>query len=37
MGEHDGIINGAIAQRKGIKVSNEKPLYVIKIIQKIIQ
>tara|TARA_B100001248_G_scaffold261353_1_gene252259 strand:+ start:1027 stop:2154 length:1128 start_codon:yes stop_codon:yes gene_type:complete len=31
MGEHDGIINYTIGQRKGIKVSNEKPLYVIKI------
>ena len=28
---HDGIINFTIGQRKGIKVSNNEPLYVIKI------
>ena len=29
IGEHDGIINFTIGQRKGIKISSEKPLYVI--------
>lgn len=28
---HDGIINFTIGQRKGIKVSDKQPLYVIKI------
>ena len=28
---HDGIINFTIGQRKGIKISNVEPLYVIKI------
>ena len=28
---HDGIINFTIGQRKGIKVSDKEPLYVIKI------
>ena len=28
---HDGIINFTIGQRKGIKVANKDPLYVIKI------
>ena len=32
IGVHDGIINYTIGQRKGIGISNEKPLYVIKII-----
>ena len=31
VGVHDGIINFTIGQRRGIKVSNKKPLYVIKI------
>ncbi len=31
IGEHDGIINFTIGQRKGIKISSEKPLYVINI------
>jgi len=31
IGVHDGIINFTIGQRKGIKVSNEMPLYVLKI------
>ena len=32
IGVHEGIINYTIGQRKGIKIANEKPLYVIKII-----
>ena len=32
IGVHDGIINYTIGQRKGIGVSDEKPLYVVKII-----
>ncbi len=31
IGVHDGIINFTIGQRKGIKVSDKQPLYVIKI------
>ena len=31
IGEHNGIINYTIGQRKGIKISNENPLYVINI------
>ena len=31
VGEHEGIINYTIGQRKGIKVSNDKPLYVVNI------
>ncbi len=31
IGVHDGIINFTIGQRKGIKISNKEPLYVIKI------
>ena len=31
VGVHDGIINFTIGQRKGIKVSDKEPLYVIKI------
>ena len=31
IGVHEGIINFTIGQRKGIKVSDEKPLYVLKI------
>ena len=31
IGKHEGIINYTIGQRKGIKISNEKPLYVINI------
>ncbi len=31
IGDHEGIINYTIGQRKGIKVSNEKPLYVVNI------
>jgi tRNA-specific 2-thiouridylase len=32
IGVHDGIINYTIGQRKGIKISNKNPLYVVKII-----
>ena len=31
IGVHDGIINFTIGQRKGIKVSNKEPLYVLEI------
>jgi tRNA-specific 2-thiouridylase len=31
IGVHEGIINFTIGQRKGIRVSDEKPLYVLKI------
>jgi tRNA-specific 2-thiouridylase len=31
LGEHEGIINYTIGQRKGIKVSNTDPLYVVNI------
>ena len=31
IGVHDGIINYTIGQRRGIKISDKKPLYVIKI------
>ena len=31
LGVHDGIVNFTIGQRKGIKVSSEDPLYVLKI------
>ncbi len=31
LGEHNGIINFTIGQRKGIKISSEKPLYVVNI------
>ena len=31
IGEHDGIINYTIGQRKGIKISSDKPLYVVNI------
>ena len=31
IGEHDGIINYTIGQRKGIKISSSKPLYVVNI------
>ena len=31
IGVHDGIVNFTIGQRKGIKVSDKIPLYVIKI------
>jgi len=34
VGTHDGIINFTIGQRKGIKVSDKEPLYVIKIDSK---
>ncbi len=34
IGVHDGIINFTIGQRKGIKISNDKPLYVIDINSK---
>ena len=34
IGVHDGIINFTIGQRKGIKVSEKEPLYVIKINSK---
>ena len=32
IGVHDGIINYTIGQRKGIGISDSKPLYVVKII-----
>ena len=32
IGVHDGIINYTIGQRKGIGISDERPLYVVKII-----
>ena len=32
LGVHDGIINYTIGQRKGIGISDKKPLYVVKII-----
>ena len=32
IGVHEGIINYTIGQRKGIKISDKNPLYVIKII-----
>ena len=31
IGEHEGIINYTIGQRKGIKIPSEKPLYVVNI------
>ena len=31
LGEHEGIINYTIGQRRGIKISSDKPLYVINI------
>ena len=31
IGEHEGIINYTIGQRKGIKISSKKPLYVVNI------
>ena len=31
IGEHEGIINYTIGQRKGIKISSPKPLYVVNI------
>ena len=31
IGEHDGIINFTIGQRKGIKIANDHPLYVIRL------
>tara|TARA_B100000989_G_C19475798_1_gene442827 strand:- start:115 stop:1242 length:1128 start_codon:yes stop_codon:yes gene_type:complete len=31
VGEHNGIINYTIGQRKGIKISGERPLYVVNI------
>jgi tRNA-specific 2-thiouridylase len=31
LGEHEGIINYTIGQRKGIKISNTDPLYVVNI------
>ena len=31
IGEHDGIINFTIGQRKGIKIPNDYPLYVIRL------
>ena len=34
IGVHDGIVNFTIGQRKGIKVSNKDPLYVLKIDSK---
>ena len=34
LGVHEGIINYTIGQRKGIKISDKNPLYVIKIISE---
>ena len=34
IGVHDGVINFTIGQRKGIKVSDKEPLYVLKINSK---
>ena len=34
IGKHEGIINFTIGQRKGIRISNQKPLYVVDIIAK---
>ncbi len=31
IGVHDGIVNFTIGQRKGIKIANDEPLYVVKI------
>ncbi len=31
IGNHDGIINYTVGQRKGIKISSDKPLYVVNI------
>ena len=31
IGDHEGIINYTIGQRRGIKISNERPLYVVNI------
>jgi len=31
IGEHEGVINYTIGQRKGIKISSDKPLYVVNI------
>ena len=31
IGEHEGIINYTIGKRKGIRISNDKPLYVVNI------
>ena len=31
IGDHQGIINYTIGQRRGIKISNNKPLYVVNI------
>ena len=31
IGTHDGIINFTIGQRKGIKIANKEPLYIVKI------
>mgnify|MGYP001204775636 FL=1 len=31
IGQHDGIVNYTIGQRKGIKISNKNPLYVVNI------
>ncbi len=31
LGEHDGIVNFTIGQRKGIRIAHKEPLYVIKI------
>ena len=31
IGQHDGIINYTVGQRRGIKIASEEPLYVVKI------
>ena len=37
IGEHEGIINFTIGQRKGIKISHTSPLYVVNIVSKMNQ
>ncbi|MDC1476200.1 tRNA 2-thiouridine(34) synthase MnmA [Pelagibacteraceae bacterium] len=34
LGKHEGIINFTIGQRKGIRISNKEPLYVVNILAK---
>ena len=34
IGEHEGIINYTIGQRKGIKIASKNPLYVVNMMQK---
>ena len=37
LASHDGIENYTVGQRKHLKIATGKPLYVLKIIQKLIQ